>query len=152
MTLTASGTRRVQATSREVLEFVLDLERYRQADTKIRRVTQPIVLDDNNEGRARYWGRVRCTPPTPDTNNVKLDPWKELTFTGAPGQPARLFLNFTGRFECAETDDGCQVIHSYEMKFRRPLRWVYEPLLRTWLQTDLDAELDRLATIIGEQP
>ena len=149
MTLTATATREVGATSREVLEFVLDLERYRQADTKIGRVTQPVVLDDKNEGRVRYWGRMRGTPPAPDTNLVKLDPWRTLTFTGASRQPARLILDFTGRFDCVDTDAGCQVTHSYEMTFRRPFRWIYEPLLRTWLQTELDAELDRVATILG---
>ena len=152
MTLTASATRDVGATSREVLEFVLDLERYRQADTKIGRVTQPIALDDNNEGRTRYWGRMRGTPPAPDTNLVKLDPWRSLSFTGAPRQPARLILDFTGRFHCVDTDTGSQVTHSYEMTFRRPVRWIYEPLLRTWLQTELDAELDRVAAILDSEP
>lgn len=33
------------------LAAVAELERYRQADTRIGRVTQAIVLDDNNEGR-----------------------------------------------------------------------------------------------------
>lgn len=42
MTLRAEATRVVPATSREVLEFVLDLDRYRQADTKIGRVIRPI--------------------------------------------------------------------------------------------------------------
>lgn len=152
MTLTATATREIRATSREVLEFVLDLERYRKADTKIGRVSQPIALDDNNEGRTRYWGRMRGTPPAPDTNLVKLEPWRTLTFTSAPRQPARLILDFTGRFDCVDDDTGCQLTHSYEMTFRRPFRWIYEPLLRTWLQTELDAELDRVAAIFGSQP
>lgn len=152
MTLTATATREIGATSREVLEFVLDLERYRQADHKIGRVTEPIVLDDNNEGSTRYWGRMRGTPPAPDTNLVKLDPWRTLTFTGAPRQPARLILDFTGRFDCVDTGTGCRLTHSYEMTFRRPFRWIYEPLLRTWLQTELDAELDRVAAILGSRP
>lgn len=151
MTLTATATREIPATSREVLEFVLDLERYRQADTKIGRVTQPIALDDNYEGRTRYWGRIRGTPPAPDTNLVKLDPWRTLTFTGAPHQAARLLLDFTGLFDCIDTDTGCRLTHSYEMTFRRPFRWIYEPLLRTWLQTELDAELDRVVAILGSQ-
>lgn len=149
MALKATATRDVEATSRQVLEFVLDLERYRQADTKIGRISKPIELDSNHEGSVRYWGRMRGTPPAPDTNLVKLDPWRTLTFTGAPRQPARLILDFTGRFHCVDTDGGCQVTHSYEMNFRRPFRWIYEPLLRTWLQTELDAELDRVVTILG---
>lgn len=149
MTVRAEATRVVPATSQEVLEFVLDLDRYRQADTKIGRVIRPVELDADDEGTTRYWGRLRGTPPMPDTNLVSLRRWSELTFTGAPGQPARLVLDFTGRFTCAEVDEGCRVTHGYEMRFRRPFRWVYEPLLRRWLQTELDAELERVGAILG---
>lgn len=149
MTLQAEATRVVPASSREVLEFVLDLDRYRQADTKIGRVTQPVTLDENDEGHVRYWGRLRGTPPAPDTNIVRLSRWHELTFTSAPRQPARLILTFTGRFHCTETDVGCRVTHGYEIEFRRPFRWVYEPLMRTWLQTELEAELDRVQAIMA---
>lgn len=152
MVLRAEATQVVPATSREVLEFVLDLERYRQADTKIGRVTRPVVLDDNDVGRTRYWGRLRGMPPAPDTNLVRLDRWRELTFTGAPWQPARLILDFTGRFACTDVDEGCRVTHSYEMSFRRPFRWLYEPLLGRWLQDELDDELDRVQSILGGTP
>lgn len=149
MTVHAEASRVVPASSREVLEFVLDLDRYRQADTKIGRVTRPITLDEHDEGRTRYWGRLRGTPPAPDTNIVRLTRWHELTFTGAPHQPARLLLDFTGRFRCTETDAGCRVTHDYEMRFRRPFRWVYEPLLEHWLQVELEAELDRVQRILS---
>lgn len=149
MTLRAEATRVVPATSREVLEFVLDLDRYRQADTKIGRVTRPIELDDNDVGRTRYWGRLRGMPPAPDTNIVKLRRWNELTFTGAPRQPARLVLDFTGRFACTDIDNGCRLTHSYVMTFRRPFRWIYEPVLGQWLQTELEAELDRVSALLG---
>ncbi|HVM40793.1 MAG TPA: SRPBCC family protein [Acidimicrobiia bacterium] len=149
MTVRAEATRVVPATSQEVLEFVLDLERYRQADTKIGRVVPPIELDENDEGVTRYWGRMRGTPPAPDTNLVRLRRWSELTFTGAPRQPARLVVDFTGRFLCTDTDDGCRVTHGYELDFRRPFRWLYEPLLDGWLQTELEAELDRVHAILS---
>lgn len=144
----AQATTTVHRSSREVLEFVLDLERYRQADTKIRRVTQPILLDDTNVGTTRYWGRMRFTPPVPDLNIVKLTPWTDLTFTSAPRQPGRLFLSFVGRFRCTDTADGCEVTHSYEIQFRRPFRWIYEPLLRDWLPRELDEEMRRLEQIL----
>lgn len=150
MTVTATASREVPASGREVLEFVLDLERYRTADTKIGRVAAPLVLDSENRGRVRYWGRMRGMPPAPDTNLVELDPWRALTFTGAPRQPARLVLDFTGRFACRETDAGCELTHSYELTFRRPFRWVYEPLLRDWLQSELDDELDRVVGVFAE--
>jgi hypothetical protein len=39
--------------------------------------------------------------------------------------------------------------HGYEMTFRRPFRWMYEPLLGRWLQAELEAELDRVSAILG---
>jgi hypothetical protein len=149
MTVRAEATRVVPASCRDVLELVLDLDRYRQADTKIRRVTRPVELDENDEGTARYWGRLRGTPPVPDVNIVRLRRWSELTFTGAPRQPSRLVLDFTGRFTCREDDGGCEVTHGYEMTFRRPFRWIYEPLLDGWLQVELDSELERLSDMFG---
>ena len=83
MTVTATATREIPASGREVLEFVLDLDRYRLADTKIGRVTRPVVLDSENRGRARYWGRMRGMPPAPDTNVVELDPWRALDMLSA---------------------------------------------------------------------
>ena len=130
---------------------MLDLERYREADTKIGKVTQP-VGSTTTGWAAAYWGRLRGTPPAPDRNIVRLTPWSELTFTGAPRQPARLVFAFTGRFACTEVDDGCEVTHGYEMTFRRPFRWIYEPLLRTWLQSELEDELDRVKQILGGTP
>lgn len=144
----ASATCEVRRSSREVLEFVLDLDRYRQVDPKIGRVTRPIVLDGDGNGTTRYWGRMRGTPSAPDVNIVRLTPWTDLTFTGAPRQPARLILDFEGRFHCTESDEGCTVTHSYELRFRRPFRWIYEPLLRTWLQDELTDELARLADVL----
>ena len=74
------------------------------------------------------------------------------TSTGAPRQPARLLLDFTGRFRCTDTDDGCRVTHDYELTFRRPFRWVYEPLLADWLQDALEEELDRVERILTRAP
>jgi hypothetical protein len=36
--------------------------------------------------------------------------------------------------------------------FRRPFRWIYEPLLRSWLEPELKAELDRMRTILDGRP
>lgn len=149
MTVRVEASRVIPASCQEVLEFVLDLDRYRKADEKIGRVVRPIELNENDEGVTRYWGRLRGLPPAPDLNIVRLHRWSELTFTGAPRQPARLILDFTGRFVCRELDDGCELTHGYEITFRRPLRWVYEPLLTSWLRTGLEVELDRVRQILG---
>jgi len=55
--LSAEATALIRRSPRDILEFVLDLERYRQADTKIGRVD--FVERNGNAGRARST-RVRC--------------------------------------------------------------------------------------------
>lgn len=144
-----AATTKVRRTSREVLEFVADLDRYREVDPKIGRVSRPLVLEDTGTGRVRYWGRLRGLPPAPDVNVVRLTPWTELTFTGAPWQPARLVLDFQGRFRCTDTDEGCTVTHDYQLTFRRPFRWLYEPALTRWLQADVTQEVARLAAALS---
>lgn len=144
-----SATTQVRRTSREVLEFVADLDRYREVDRKIGRISRPLVLDHTGTGRVRYWGRLRGLPPAPDVNLVRLTPWTELTFTGAPWQPARLALDFRGRFRCADTDNGCTVTHDYELAFRPPFRWFYEARLADWLQTEVTHEVASLATVLS---
>lgn len=150
MTLRASAAREIPASPQQVLEFVLDLDRYSQVDTKVGRVVNPVVVDEHGRGSTKYWGRMRGTPPMPDKNVVALDRWTSLVFTSAPRQPGRLIVNFSGRFDCEPSPAGCRLMHSYEVQFRRPFRWIYEPLLATWLQEELDAEVDRFVEVFSE--
>lgn len=149
MTVIAEASRVIAATTQEVLEFVMDLERYKKADDKIGRVIQPIVLGDDDVGTAKYWGRMRGTPPAPDANIVRVNRWTDLTFIGAPRQPGRLVFSFTGRFACTEVDEGCRLTHGYELDFHRPFSWLYDRLLDPWLQDELEIELDRVQAILG---
>ena len=148
MVVQAEADTLVTCTSRDVLELVLDLDRYRQADTKIGRVIRPVVLDQHGHGSTRYWGHMRGLPPAPDTNLVKLTPWTELTFTGAPHQPGRLVVDFQGTFRCEPTDAGCRVTHRYELSFHRPWRWIYGAGLQDWLQREVIDEMARLAALL----
>ncbi len=131
-----------------MLELVLDLDRYRQADTKIGRIIRPVVLDEHGHGSTRYWGHLRGLPPAPDTTLVTLTPWRELTFTGAPRQPGRLVVGFQGTFHCAPNDAGCRVTHRYQLTFRRPWRWFYGAGLQDWLQREVSDEMARLAALL----
>lgn len=54
MTMTASATAEVAATPREVLEFVLDLHRYQEVDTKIVRVVSVDGPDKAGHGCRRH--------------------------------------------------------------------------------------------------
>lgn len=84
----------------------------------------------------------------PDVNLVRLTPWTDLSFTSAPRQPGRTVFDFEGRFCCTDSAAGCTVTHSYTVQFRRPFRWVYDPLLRSWLQDEVALELERLGSSV----
>ena len=148
MTLRASTSMVTPATPQEVMELVLDLERYRQVDSKIVAVGAMVGPDENGRGRVRLWSRLKWTPPVPDVQLFELERWSRLTFTGAPGQPSRLVLGFTGTVECEPTPDGTLVTHSYELAFRGPFR-ILEIPHRKWLQRDLAEEMARLADLLN---
>ena len=136
------------ASPQDVMELVLDLERYRQVDSKIVAVGAVVGPDENGRGRVRLWSRLKWTPPVPDVQLFELERWSRLTFTGAPGQFSRLVLGFTGIVECEPTPDGTLVTHSYELTFRGPFR-ILETVHRRWLQRDLAEEMARLADLLN---
>lgn len=136
------------ASPQDVMELVLDLERYRQVDSKIVAVGAVVGPDENGRGRVRLWSRLKWTPPVPDIQIFELERWSRLTFTGAPRQFSRLVLGFTGTVECEPTPDGTLVTHSYELTFRGPFR-ILEAVHRSWLQRDLTEEMARLADLLN---
>ena len=58
VTITAQATVNVGASPQEVLEFVFDLDQYRQFDPKIKRVRSVEGPDDLGRGSARIWGKA----------------------------------------------------------------------------------------------
>ena len=111
MVLRATASTLIPATPQQVMELVLDLERYRQVDSKIVAVSKVAGPDESGKGRVRVWSRLKWTPPIPDTQLFFLERWERLTFTGAPGQLGRLVFTFTGTFECEPSPDGTLVTH-----------------------------------------
>ena len=144
MTMTASASVEIATEAREVLEFVLDLERYKEVDPKIVRVSSVEGPDEDGRGSAKLWARMRGLPPAPDKQNFALEKWNRLTFTGAPRQPARLVFDFLGTFECEPTDDGIVLTHGYEFNFKGPFR-LGERLFSGWLQAQVEEEVQDLA-------
>ena len=149
MALTAEASAVVGASPREVLEFVLDLDRYREVDDKIMRVGAVVGPDADGCGSVRLWGRLRWLPPAPDRQDFVLEQWTRLTFTGAARQPARLVFGFTGVFECAPMEGGStRITHRYEFRFRGPFRPI-ERLQRGWLQRQIAEEVEAVAARFG---
>ena len=129
----------------EVLEFVLDLERYRQADHKIGRVGP--VTRDGDRGTAVFSGRIKGMPGPSGTYPFTLTP-TSLKFGSAIAGPARWFLNFEGSFECEETADGTIVVHREVFHFKPPWQWFLDPLLRRWLERDTTEEMARFKALV----
>jgi hypothetical protein len=149
VSVTASATTIIRADPKGVLEFVLDLNRYKEVDRKFVRVGKVIGPDADGRGSVRLWGRIRGFPPAPDRQDFVLERWSRLTFTGAARQPGRLVFDFVGRFVCDPAADGAtRVTHSYEFTFKGPFR-LAERKLATWLQQEIEHEVTNLARAIS---
>jgi Polyketide cyclase / dehydrase and lipid transport len=143
------GTVTVGASPQQVLEFVTDLHRYRQADTKIIKVIEAADLSVSDTATARYRGRLRGLISPADSNRVTLARWSRVDFVGSPDSWVRRLVDFHGWFTCEETDAGTVVTHGERFEFHRPARWVIDPYLRAWLARDVPDEMQRLAALLG---
>lgn len=151
MTMTASATTEVPATAQQVLEFVLDLPRYAEIDTKIVRLGTVEGPDEAGRGSVTMWGRMRWMPPAPDRQEFVLERWNQLRFTGAARHPARMIFDFVGTFVCHESPTGTTVTHAYEFRFTAPFRWI-ERVQGTWIQDQVEEEVAAIAAHFASLP
>ena len=135
----------VAATPNDVFDFVLDLHRYRQADHKIGRVGT--VQDNGSEGLIQFSGRIRGLPGPSGTYPFTRTSTR-LRFGSPIAGPARWFLDFEGTFDTEEVSAGTVVTHRELFEFKRPWRWIAEPLLRRWLQRDIAEEMIRFGDLL----
>jgi hypothetical protein len=136
----------VSASPRDVFEFVLDLNRYRHADRKIGRVGA--LHRDGDSGTVKFSGRIKGLPGPAGVYPFTVT-GSRLQFGSPIAGPARWFLDFEGTFDCDETADGTVVTHREAFAFKRPWRWLAEPLLRRWLETDTTDEMVRFKELVG---
>ena len=141
----ASAT--VKASPQQVIDFVLDLERYSEADLKIGKVKR--VERDGDRGVVEFQGKVKGLPGPGGVYPFTVTA-TGLRFGSPVGGPARLFMGFEGTFDCEETPDGTVVRHREVFMFKRPWRWIAEPLLRRWLEADTADEMVRLKKLVEE--
>lgn len=150
----AEGDIVIDRSARTVIEFVLDLDRYRQADEKIARVSeQPLLGPDDREGRARYRGRLRGLPTPFQWQTVQLDPWRSLHLRTEAGQWTAAFATFEGGFVCEELAvHGTRLTHFEQFAFRPPASWILDSFIGNWMQRYLrEVELPRLKALIEQQ-
>ncbi|HVM54154.1 MAG TPA: SRPBCC family protein [Acidimicrobiales bacterium] len=147
--IVGEATATVSATPSEVFEFVLDLDRYRQADHKIGRVGA--TQRSGDRGTTRFSGRIRGLPGPSGTYPFTLTA-SRLQFGSPIAGPARWFLRFDGSFDCQVTENGTVVTHREAFDFKLPWRWIAEPVLRRWLEADTAEEMIRFKDLVERRP
>ncbi|MCU1427890.1 MAG: hypothetical protein JWL83_1890 [Actinomycetia bacterium] len=143
--IVGEATTTVAVPPSEVFEFVLDLKRYREADRKIGRVGPMQRTGDS--GTVRFSGRIKGLPGPAGTYPFTVSA-SRLQFGSPIAGPARWFLDFEGTFDCVVTAAGTVVTHREAFDFKKPWRWLAEPLLRQWLETDTAEEMVRFKTLV----
>jgi hypothetical protein len=142
--ISGEGTVLICRPPRDVLEFVLDLEQYRQADTKIGPVY--FVERRGNEGVIWYSARVWGLTTPRDLHAWRLVPYTrlEIRSVSSPWPVER----FEGLFTCEETAEGTRVLHRESFVFRPPVAAVIERLLGPWLARDVADEVARMKKLL----
>jgi hypothetical protein len=129
----------------DVFEFVLDLNRYRHADRKIGKVGAMTRTGDR--GTVSFSGRIKGLPGPAGTYPFTITA-SRLVIGSAIAGPARWFLDFEGTFDCKVTAEGTVVTHREVFNLKRPWRWLVEPMLRGWLETDTVDEMVRFKQLV----
>jgi hypothetical protein len=134
--ITGEATTTVRANPDEIIDFVLDLERYRQANHKIGRVGA--IERHGTTSTARFRGRLRGLAGRSGTYPFTITDTR-LEFGSPIAGGAQWMLDFEGSFDLEETADGTRVTHREVFMFKRPSRWLAGPLLGRWLDNDTRA-------------
>ena len=143
--IVGEATVTVTASPTDVIDFVLDLNRYRQADRKIGRVGP--MHRSGDRGIVQFSGRFRGLPAPTGTYPFTVTK-SGLQFGSPIAGPAHWFWDFEATFECDQTADGTVVTHREVFMFKRPWRWLAEPVCRRWLETDTAREMIRFKELI----
>lgn len=149
MAIVASATQVVPAQPRDVLELVLDLERYKQIDTKIRKIYENPPIPDDGIGTVVFRGALRGLPGPRQRERVELVRWESVTYTSDGLFLADLMMAMQGSFGVESGPDGTLVTHSYQFDFKGPVAPIMDRFCGKWLQRDLEAELVRMSEHFG---
>jgi ligand-binding SRPBCC domain-containing protein len=142
--VTGTGTATIRCDPSAVMEFVLDVERYREADHKIGRLHY--ALRDGDRGRVRHGGRFLGLPAPAATLDFELTSTSRLDFRGVRMPwPLR---GFHGSFTCVPGSDGTRVTHSECFVFGRVAGRAFRALFGRWLGRDTQAEVVRMQRLL----
>jgi hypothetical protein len=145
--IAGEGIELIRRPAKDICQFILDLEQYKRADLKIRRVHS--VTWDGDRAEVRYSGRFRGLPTPAVRQVLTVQRYSRIDVRSKPGTLAHALGLFHGVFTFEELHDGTtRVFHREELAFRRPLDRLVEPLLRSWLEADTPREMTRLKTLL----
>jgi len=134
----------IRRSPKDILEFVLDVDRYRQADLKIGRVHY--VKREGNVGEVRHDGRLFGIKAPAVVLQFTLTPYSRLEFRGIKMPwPVR---GFDGLFTCEETPEGTVVVHRECFIFGRTTGHLFRLVLGWWLKRDTPAEVLRMKALL----
>lgn len=143
----AEVTETINCKPDELLEFVMDIERYAEVDEKIR----PLDWVRREGELTEFRFRPRLTGvflPSPKwVNQMRLTPGRRIDISNAPlprNKLANRMLTFTASFTVEPVDGGTRVRRVVEMEFKPYARWLAERLLGDKLQAGVEEEI-RLA-------
>ncbi len=142
--LGATGSAVIRCDPSTVLEFVLDVDSYRQADHKIGRLRY--IRRHGNKGQMRHGGRFLGLPAPAATLAFDLTPSSRLDFRGVSMPwPVR---GFHGSFTCDLTPQGTRVTHT-ECFILGPVSGrVLRTLFGRWLARDTQNEVLRMKHLL----
>lgn len=140
----AQVTETIHCTPDELLEFVMDIERYAEIDDKIRPIEW--ARRDGDLTEFRFRPKLPGIPiPSPKwVQQIRLTPGVRVDITNAPPPHNKLvhpMLDFTASFVCAPMDLGTQVTRTVRIDFKPPMRWIGEALFRRRLQAGVEQEI-----------
>jgi hypothetical protein len=145
--IAGEGIELIHRPARDIYEFVLDPERYKQADLKIRTVYSLTWFGDHAE--IHYSGRFRGLTTPSVRQLITAQPHRRIDVRSKPGTLAHVVSRFHGVFTFEELGSGVtRVFHREELEFSTPLKWFVEPLLRSWLEGDTPQEVLRLKRLL----
>jgi hypothetical protein len=132
----------IRCTPDELLEFVMDIERYAEVDRKI----QPIRWSRREGNLLEFACRPKLAGLRQPTvvQQVRLTPGERIDITLSPRPHNRLahaMASFDAHFEATATEGGTRVVRTLNFRFTPAVRWLLEPLLRRRLPAEVRDEI-----------
>ncbi|HET8682808.1 MAG TPA: hypothetical protein VFM54_13205 [Micromonosporaceae bacterium] len=143
----------IGCTPETYLEFVMDVERYREVDDKL----GPIAWVRREGNLTEFKFRPRLpgmnVPEPYAISQMRLTPGRHIDIRLAPlprNLPNHLVSKFAARFAAEVVDGQTRVTRMISFHFNPLVRWMFEPTLRRTLPESVEREL-RLSKQILER-